>query len=416
MRSCDIVVIGAGAAGLAATRTLIKRGLSVLCIEARDRVGGRAWTDTDTFGVPFDRGCAWLHSGDINPWRPIAADLGFTVVEQKQVWQGRVGQHRVGEDEHANWDRVVADRFAAIAEVGASGRDVAASTVPANGGAWSPLAEAVVTWYSSVESDRLSTRDFFNANDTDVDWPIVEGYGALVARYGQGLPVSLATPATRVAWGDRGVAVETAKGAVQARAAVIAVPTDVLAGGTIRFDPPLPSAKQEAIRNVPLGNAEKVIFHVEGNPFDVRPGTFGAARVDVRTAGFQFHPFGRPLVIGFLGGSCARELAAAGPEAMIAFGIDELVAMFGADARRHIGRSAATNWAGDPFIGGGYSAARPGHADSRIALAAPLDGKLFFAGEACSIDAYATCHGAYLTGVVAAEAAAAALQLGAASS
>ncbi|HUL04916.1 MAG TPA: NAD(P)/FAD-dependent oxidoreductase [Candidatus Acidoferrum sp.] len=416
MKSCDIAVIGAGAAGLAATRTLIERGLSVLCIEARDRVGGRAWTDAETFGVPFDRGCAWLHSGDINPWRPIAADLGFTVVEQRQVWQGRVGRHSLGEDEHANWDRVIAGRFAAIAEVGASGRDVAASTVPTNGGAWSPLAEAVVTWYSSVESDRLSTRDFFNANDTDTDWPIVEGYGALVARYGQGLPVWLATPATRIAWGGRGVAVETPKGTVHARAAVVAVPTDVLAGGAIRFDPPLPIGKQEAIHNVPLGNAEKVIFHIEGNPFGFRPGTFGIARVDVRTAGFQFYPFGRPLVIGFLGGSCARELAAAGPEAMISFGIAELVEMLGADARRHLGRSAATNWAGDRFIRGGYSAARPGHADSRVDLAAPLDGKLFFAGEACSIDAYATCHGAYLTGIAAAETAAAALQVGPASS
>src|SRR5262249_53172739 len=162
------------------------------------------------------------------------------------------------------------------------------------------------------------------ANDTNADWPIVEGYGALVARYAAGLPVLLATPVTRIAWGRRGVAVETAKGVVQARAAVIAVPTNVLAGGAIRFDSPLPVAKQEAIHKVPLGNAEKVVFHVEGDPFGVRPGTFGVARVDVRTAGFQFYPFGRPLVVGFLGGSCARELAKAGEFAMVDFGIGEL--------------------------------------------------------------------------------------------
>src|SRR5215468_5034840 len=221
MNGCDIAVIGAGAAGLAATRTLIERGISVLCIEARDRIGGRAWTDSETFGVPFDRGCAWLHSGDINPWRPIAADLGFTVIEHKEAWRGRVGNRWLGEDEKANWDRVIADRFDAIAEVGASGRDVAASTVPANGGAWSPLAEAVVTWYTSVESEQVSTRDLFNANDTNADWPIVEGYGALVARYGEGVPVLLSTPVTHIAWGRRGVAVETARGVVQARAAVI---------------------------------------------------------------------------------------------------------------------------------------------------------------------------------------------------
>jgi monoamine oxidase len=417
MRSCDIAVIGAGAAGLAATRTLIERGLSVVCIEARDRIGGRAWTDSETFGVPFDRGCAWLHSGDINPWRPIAADLGFTVIEQKQVWQGRLGDRWLGESEHADWDRVIAARLAAIAAVGASGRDVAASTVPAEREMWSPVAEAVVSWYTSADSDQVSTLDIFNADDTNVDWPIVEGYGALVARYGVGLPVSLATPATRIVWADRAVVVETAKGTMQARAAVIAVPTNVLASGAIRFDPPLPISKQEAIHNIPLGNAEKIIFQVEGAPFDMRPGTFGIARADVSyTAGYQFYPFERPLVIGFLGGSCARELAAAGEEAMIAFGIDELVQMLGADVRRHIGKSAVTRWADDPFIRGGYSAARPGHAHRRVDLAAPVDDKLFFAGEACSVDAYATCHGAYLSGVAAANAAAAVLQVGPASS
>ncbi len=417
MNNCDIVVIGAGAAGLAATRTMIGRGLSAICIEARNRIGGRAWTDSETFGVPFDRGCAWLHSGDINPWRPIAADLGFTVIEQKQVWQGRVGDRWLGEDAAANWDRAIADRLEAIAEVGASGLDVPASTVPADGRAWGPLAEAVITWYMSVDSDQVSTRDLFNSNDTNIDWPIVEGYGSLVARYGEVLPVSLATPAARIAWGDHAVTIETAKGTVQARAAVITVPTNVLASGAIRFDPPLPTAKQEAIHNIPLGNAEKIIFRIEGDPFGMRPGSFGIARADVPyTAGYQFYPFERPLVIGFLGGSCARELAAAGEDAMTAFGIGELVQMFGSDVRRHIGRSAVTKWASDPFIRGGYSAARPGHAHRRADLAAPLDGKLFFAGEACSIEAYATCHGAYLTGVAAATAAAAALQVGAPSS
>jgi monoamine oxidase len=70
MADPDVIVVGAGAAGLAATRTLTERGLSVVALEARDRIGGRAWTDSETFGVPFDRGCAWLHSGDVNPLAP----------------------------------------------------------------------------------------------------------------------------------------------------------------------------------------------------------------------------------------------------------------------------------------------------------------------------------------------------------
>jgi monoamine oxidase len=408
MAEPDVVVIGAGAAGLAATRTLIEDGFSAIAIEARDRIGGRAWTDHETFGVPFDRGCAWLHSGDLNPWRPIAARLGFTVVEEKQIWTSRVGSQRLGEDEDADGDRAIKARFESLIAVGESGRDIAASEVPVADGRWGGLVEAVITWYTSVASEQLSTRDIFNTKDTDTDFPIVEGYGALVAHYGQGLPVSLATPATRVAWGGRGVSVETPKGSLHAGAAVIAVPTSVLAAGSIRFDPPLPPAKSEAIDKIPLGAAEKVVLEIAGNPLGMRPMSFGVARADSpRTVGFQFFPFGRPLVIGFLGGTCARDMVAAGEKTMTAFAVDELAHMFGTDVRRHLVRSTVTGWATDPYIAGGYSAARPGHAHRRIDLAAPIDGKLFFAGEACSVDSFATCHGAYLTGVDAARAAAA---------
>lgn len=409
MTDYDVVVVGAGAAGLAATRTLVERGLNAIALEARDRIGGRAWTDTETFGVPFDRGCAWLHSGDINPWRDIARRLGFTVVEEKQIWRSRVGKRRLTWDEEADWDRAIGDRFAAIAGAGA-GSDVAASVAAPAEGRWGPLIDAVITWYSSVDAAQLSTRDFFNIRDTDTDWPIVEGYGALVARYGEGLPASLSTPVTSIAWGERAVTVTSTAGSLRARAAIVAVPTSVLAAGSIRFDPPLPLAKQESIHNIPLGVAEKVVLELRNGALDVEPGSFGVPRADTsRTIAFQFHPFERPIVIGFLGGTCGRDLRAAGEAEMTAFAVDELVELFGADIRARIGRTAVTAWATDPYIGGGYSAARPGHAHRRADLAAPVADRLFFAGEACSIDEFSTCHGAYRTGVAAAEAAAAAL-------
>ncbi|MGH6930496.1 MAG: flavin monoamine oxidase family protein [Dongiaceae bacterium] len=411
MSEYDAVVVGAGAAGLAATRTLVERGFKVIALEARGRIGGRAWTDTETFGVPFDRGCAWLHSGDINPWCDIARQLGFTVVEKKQVWRSRVGRRRLSAEEEADWDRAIAARFAAIAARGADGTDVPASLVAPPGGPWDPLIDAVISWYTSVDADQLSTRDFHNILDTDTDWPIVEGYGALVARYGQDLPVSLATSVTKIGWGGSSVVVESSRGAARARAAIIAVPTGVLAAGSIRFDPALPPAKAEAIQQIPLGVAEKVVLRVEPHALEVEPGSFGVPRADTpRTIAFQFHPFARPIVVGFLGGACGHDLRTAGEAAMTGFAVDELVAMFGGDLRRHVRRSTATTWTLDPYIGGGYSAARPGHAHRRIDLAAPVDDRLFFAGEACSIDEFATCHGAYRTGVAAAEAAAASLR------
>jgi monoamine oxidase len=411
MSDYDVVVIGAGAAGLAATRTLVERGLRVIALEARDRVGGRAWTDIETFGVPFDRGCAWLHSGDINPWRDIARRLGFTVVERKQVWRSRVGRHRLSPEQEAEWDAAIAARFATIAARGADGSDLPASQAAASSTTWDPLIDAVISWYTSVDAEQLSTRDVHNILDTDTDWPIVEGYGALVASYGEGLPVSLTTPVKRIDWGGRAVVAESSAGAVRARAAIVAVPTSVLASGSIRFDPALPPAKQEAIQQIPLGVAEKVVLQIEPHLLGVEPGSFGVPRADSPgTIAFQFHPFSRPIVIGFLGGAFGRELLTGGEAAATDFAVAELADMFGGDVRRHVRRSTTTTWALDSYIAGGYSAARPGHAHRRIDLAEPVDGKLFFAGEACSVDSFATCHGAYLTGIDAARAAAAALR------
>jgi len=406
MNRCDIVVVGAGAAGLAATRTLTDRGLPAICLEARDRVGGRAWTDAETFGVPVDRGCAWLHSADINPWRAIAAGLGFTVRERQPQWQVRVGK-RWRDKDGAEWDAAVETGLAAIEAAGAAGRDVPASSVIDGDGPYAPLLGAIITWISGVEATAWSTLDSARYVDTGKDWPIVEGYGALVARFGAGLPVRLRTPATAIRWDGPGVTVETPAGTIAAKAAIVTVPPSVLAAGAIRFHPALPVAKQEAIANIPLGVNDKVMFAVEGDPFGMPVDSHATASAEtVRTISFQFRPFGRDVVIGYLGGTLARDLEQAGSAAMADFAAGELVAMFGADIRGKLGKASCTNWFMDPWSRGGYSATRPGHAHRRADLAAPLADRLFFAGEACSVEACATCHGAYLTGVAAAEAAA----------
>jgi monoamine oxidase len=327
------------------------------------------------------------------------------------VWRSRVGNRRLSPAEESDWDHAIAARFAAIAAGGADGADVAASAIAPTSGSWDPLIDAVISWYTSVDAHELSTRDFHNILDTDIDWPIVEGYGALVERYGRDLPVSLATSVTRIRWGGSAIVAESNGGTVRARAAIVAVPTSVLAGGSIRFDPALPTAKQEAIQQIPLGVAEKIVLQIEPHVLGVEPSSFGVPRADTpRTIAFQFHPFARPIVIGFLGGACGRDLRTEGDAAMTDFALEELTRMFGSDLRRHVGRSTATAWILDPDIGGGYSAAPPGHAHRRADLAAPVDDRLFFAGEACSIDEFATCHGAYRTGIAAAEAAAAALR------
>jgi len=405
MNRCDIAVVGAGAAGLAATRTLVERGISVVCLEARNRIGGRAWTDTESFGVPVDRGCAWLHAAEINPWRRLAANLGCTVVERNPEWHSRVG-NRWSDRDGAAWDAAIGSRLDAIYDAGAAGRDVPASEVIDNTGPYAGLTAAVVTWISGVEPSAWSTVDYARYVETGNNWPIVEGYGALVARYGTSLPVRLETPVTAIRWDGSGVELETSAGTLAAHAVIVTVPPSVLAAEGIRFTPSLPAEKLEAIHHIPLGVNDKVLLGVGCETFGMPEDSHAVAADRLRTTSFQFRPFGRDIVIAYLGGTLARELEQAGTAAMADFVISDLASMVGNDARRAVGKTSCTSWLVDPWSRGAYSATHPGHAHRRSDLAAPVGDRLFFAGEACSIEACATCHGAYLTGVAAAEAAA----------
>ena len=405
MHTHDVIVIGAGAAGLAAARTLIDLGHKAIIIEARDRIGGRAWTESASFGFPIDRGCGWLHAADENPWREIARNLGIAVLEENPVWQSRIGDRRMGEDGNAQWDNAITGWFDDIDAAGAAGRDVPASSVIGDG-PFRRLFDAIVTWACGVEVHELSTLDYSRYRDTGNDWPVPAGYGALVARYGTGLPVRLNTPATLVRWGGRDIAVETPAGTLSAGAVIVTLPPSVMHAGGLRFDPLLPPAKQEAMAAIKVGTANKVFIAVDGDPFGMPDTSYGTSSADRRRiASLSFRQFGRNMVGGYLGGDLAEELELAGEAAMIEFVIGELASMFGASIRTHLGKAIGTRWFADPWSRGAYSAARPGQAGARGVLAEPIDGRLFFAGEACSIDAFGTCHGAYRTGVSAAMAA-----------
>jgi monoamine oxidase len=403
MAMLDAVVIGAGAAGLAATRTLVEHGFSVQAIEARDRVGGRAHTDAQTYGVPYDRGCAWLHSADVNPFRRIAAKLGFTVPERDATWRGRIGNLTPAEIEAVN--RGIEAGFESIDAAGAEGRDVAATAVLPPAGPGRRELDAILPWVTGVDTPEVSTLDHFLYRDTGRNWPVMEGYGALVAAYGAGLPVRLSTPATAIDWRGPGVKVATPAGDLEARLAIVTVSTGVLAAEQLAFSPALPPAKLTAIENLPLGIADKAVFRVTGEPLDLPAGGYAIAHDGTsRTASVEIRPFGRDILICYFGGGYARELEARGE--LVAAGEAALVNLFGASVRKHLSQPGATGWHLDPFARGAYSSARPGHAHRRADLAAPLGDRLFFAGEACSLDFFSTCHGAHLSGIDAALAAA----------
>jgi monoamine oxidase len=168
--------------------------------------------------------------------------------------------------------------------------------------------------------------------------------------------------------------------------------------------------KTEAAAGLPLGLADKLFLSLEGaEQFEKESRAFGAAD-RTATAAYHLRPFGRPLIEAYFGGALAADLEKGGEAAFFDFAVAELVALFGSDFARRVAPLQLHCWASDPFARGSYSYARPGKADCRLALAGPVDGRLFFAGEACSPSDYSTAHGAYRSGIAAADQAVAALR------
>jgi monoamine oxidase len=403
----DVVVVGAGAAGLAAGRRLQAAQASVLVLEARERTGGRGWTVPTALGPAVDLGCEWLHSADRNPWTGIARQMGFALDERLPDWRSRIAR-RYGDAAQADWAEAYG-AFEERMEAAAGEPDVPASALLEPGGRWNALIDAISTWANGVELDRLSVQDHRRYSDSGINWRVLQGYGALIAAYGGPVPVRLGTVVQHIDRRGRRLAIATSRGEIGARAAIVTVPTNVLAAEAIRFTPALPD-KAAAAAGLPLGVANKLFLALEGavEGFPADRHTLGH---DGRTAtgSYQLRPHGWPMVTGYFGGKLAAELERAGPDAMAEFARDELAQLFGNDIRRRVALLAASHWVADPFARGSYSYALPGHAGDRARLAAPVDDRLFFAGEACSPDYFSTAQGAYLTGVAAADAALAAL-------
>ncbi|MCC6264659.1 MAG: FAD-dependent oxidoreductase [Bryobacterales bacterium] len=398
----DVVVVGAGSSGLHAAQRLLQLGKSVAVIEARGRIGGRAFTDTETFGVPFDWGCAWLHKADDNPYTPLARQWGYTLREHDTSLEGLYFRDR--EAPAQDRERVAAAEEKLDERLTRTGRkkDVAASTVLRKRG---EIDEAVSTFHgpmsSAVDLDELSAKDYLTiGTDVAPNLLIKEGYGSLVARYGRDVPVSLQTPARRIRYGGAGVQVETDHGTLKAKACIVTSSTGVLAAEKIRFDPPLPAWKQDAIAGLPMGLLAKIPLQFSKPEF-----RYQAFDDVLRESGgkrdiyFLCWPFQLNLLVGFVGGDFAWELSAAGESEAVDFGRNAARAVFGSDADRYFLKGAFTRWAGDSWALGAYAAAAPGSAGAREGLRRPVADRVFFAGEACAPRWTQTCGGAALSGL-----------------
>ncbi|MGE4220191.1 MAG: flavin monoamine oxidase family protein, partial [Alphaproteobacteria bacterium] len=322
-RHTDLAIVGAGAAGLAAAHEATACGLSAVVLEAADRIGGRAHTDVSALGLPFDRGCSWMHSGSLNPFPALADRFGFgyrCAPVPRRIFLDRRWADRA---EWADWRACVDAGLAAAKEAGLAGCDVAAATLMRLDGRWGALFDAWLGMSGAVNADALSTLDYASYRDTAENWPVREGFGALVARWGEGMPVSLSTPVLTIRWDGPGVRLETARGTLETHAAIVTVSTGVLAADAIRFDPPLPDWKRDAVDGLPLGAANKVALRFARDVFgDIETDSFAAFSTATDAAmSVQVRPFGQPMTVGYVGGRFADALEPEGPTAAVALAV-----------------------------------------------------------------------------------------------
>jgi monoamine oxidase len=393
----DVAIIGAGAAGLGAAHALKDSGLSVIVLEARDRVGGRAYTIQAAPDVVFDVGCGWLHSADENSFVPIAEQLGFEIDKTLPPWRERAYGKAFPQEDRAEFIHAL-DAFFDRAEQAAiearrTGRDLPAKLALEPGNRWNPMIDAISTYINGAELDRVSILDMDAYEDSNINWRVRRGYGAMVAAYGAAYPLAFNAQVTLIDHSGKRVRIETTRGTLTADKVIITVPTNLIADEAIRFHPALP-AKLDAARGLPLGLADKVTIALAEPDVLPKEGNLRAATMRTEMGTYHLRPFGQPCIEGFFGGRFARRLEDAGDGALAAAAIDEIVSFIGNDFRRKLRPLAESRWALDPFARGSYSHALPGHAGDRAVLAAPVDGRLFFAGEATSPNFFSTAHGA----------------------
>jgi monoamine oxidase len=398
----EVAVVGGGAAGLAAARRLSLANVGCLIVEARSRLGGRAWTVSGPSGSALDLGCGWLHSADRNPWVAIAEEQHRTIDRNPPPWRRRSLANGFPEGGQREFLEAQEKFYARVSERAQKEPDVPAAAMFEPGGRWNPLINAVGTYISGAELEYVSARDFDDFDDTGTNWRIVEGYGATIAACGTSLPAALGCAVLSIDHSGKRLKIETTQGRIIADRVIVTLPSAIIAHMEELFTPRL-SEKTRAAEGLPLGLTNKLFMSLDGaDEFEKDSRVFGATD-RTATAAYHLRPFGRPQIEAFIGGRLAADLETAGEDAFFDFAVSELTGVLGKAFAKRVKPIRIHRWGADPFSRGSYSYARPGMTDCRKKLAAPVDDRLFFAGEACSPHDFSTAHGGWITGVAAAD-------------
>lgn len=396
----DVCIIGAGAAGLAAARAAADAGLRFVVIEARDRIGGRTITDA-SLGAPFDGGATFVHFSDRNPWTRIAADLGIET--RSGGWRG--GGYRefrdgvpVAPGEPGSWGAGRSKVWELAEDIDETNDVSFARLVEKAAPEVAAAAHSLARGAVGEEPERVSVADYGRLYDGG-NHIVPDGYGTLVARYGQGVPVRLGVMATAIDWRGKDVRIATSAGDIRARTVVITVPLGVLKAGKIAFRPALPVEMQQALDGLGMGALSKIGLRFEGDRLGAGAGTFySEIRGEKPGVSYEMWPFDRDLIVCWYGADYAREINKLSDDGAADHMLERLTKIVGSDVRKAFRGAKRYGWSEDPFALGSYSYARPGHARARDVLRKPVADRLWFAGEAMAGKMSMTVGGAHQTG------------------
>jgi monoamine oxidase len=397
----DVVIVGAGAAGIAAARRIAGDKRRYALVEATDQVGGRCITDTTTFGVPFDRGAHWIHMPDINPVAQLAVGSRIDIYGAPPGQKVRIGRRYAREGEMEDYLASMVRARRAIDDAARKGDSSGGQALPKDLGDWQRTIEFTLGPFAcGKDLADLSSADFAKSAERDVDAFCRIGFGAMLGKLAEPLAVQTAAPVTQINWGGRsGVEVETTRGKLTARAVIVTVSTAMLTAGKIKFTPDLPRRQLDAANKLSLGSYDHIALELPGNPLGFQRDELLFEKSDTtRTGVLLANIAGSTLCVVDVAGRFGRELSAQGERAMVAFALEWLGALYGSDLKAVVQRTAATRWNAAPWTLGAMSGAAPGAQSSRRVMLEQLEGRVWFAGEAAHETLWGTVGGAWESG------------------
>ena len=408
------IVIGAGAAGLAAARSLKQAGFQVVVLEGRNRIGGRVWTDR-SLGTPLDFGASWIHGTFLNPVTSIAKKND---IKTKKTNYGNLNVHDyngslVGASRLREIEKGMSDVMGEVQSLaGRVKRDISVQTAVNR-----VLAgEKLDAWERRALNWRLTTMEMNAAADMDQmsligylsgsglmggDRLFPGGYDQVMNVLARGLDIRMNHTVRVIRRKKNGVIIETNRGSFRGDGAVVTLPLGVLRSGRVRFAPALPAYKRRAIGRMGMGLLNKVALRFDEAFWPTNRDFLGYMS---RTRG-EFATFmnwnyytGRPYLLAFLAGRYARSIERLSDRAAGNRARAVLKRIYGSRTGKLID-AQASRWSRDPFAYGSYSFLPVGVSPKEHdALAEPV-GRLFFAGEATNRKYPATVHGAYWSGI-----------------